>query len=555
MSIKQKLTSFLGFMKGETVGGIIAAVVAMPQALAFGVATGFGAMAGMWGAVILSITAGILGSNIPVISGPTGPCTIALASILSSHGFGLDKAFVILFMAAIIQMLIAATKLSDIVKYIPYPVISGFMNGVGTILIIMQLNPILGHPISSTVIDTLKSLPEAVSGINYAALGLGVLTLVICFAIPARLNRYIPAQLAALIIGTAVSVIWHFDVERISQISLVLPSLQFPHITAGIVKEFFPYALIFAIVASSESLLTGLVADSLTKTTGSSKRLLASQGAGNLLCALTGSLSGAAATMRTAAAIKNGAVSRWSTIISGLVLLVILLKFGKLASEIPLAVLAGILIKIGYDIIDTKFLKVIKFAPRDDLYVLAIVFLLTVFYNLIFAVASGIILASLLYAKRCADRANLGVKDISDRDIMKYEAALEKSSHHKIRVVHINGQFFFGSATRIISHFDEMLGTKYLILNYESADTLDISAVFALEDIIVRLQAQKIEVMLVITSDRVAEQLKNLKISEQIGEDRVFYDEKAAVEHAKNLLKSKAKARSKGHFPFWHIHH
>ena len=555
MSAKQKITSFLNFMKGETVGGIIAAVVAMPQALAFGVATGFGAMAGMWGAVILSITAGIIGSNIPVISGPTGPCTIALASILSSHGFGMDKAFVILFMAAIIQIIIATTKLSDIVKYVPYPVISGFMNGVGTILIIMQLNPILGHPISSTVVGTLKSLPSVLQDVNFSALVLGLLTLFICFAIPARLNRYLPAQLAALVIGTAVSVVWDFDVERISQISLVLPSLQLPDVSAAAIREFFPYALIFAIVASSESLLTGLVADSLTKTNSSSRRMLASQGAGNLLCSLTGSLSGAAATMRTAAAIKNGAVSRWSAVISGLVLLVILLKFGNLASEIPLAVLAGILIKIGYDIIDTKFLKVIKYAPRDDLYVLAIVFLLTVFYNLIFAVACGIILASLLYAKRCADRANLGVKDITDKETMQYEAALEKSSHHKIRVVHINGQFFFGSATRIISHFDEMLGTKYMILNYESADTLDISAVFALEDIIVRLLAQKIEVMLVIKSDRVAEQLKNLKITEQIGENKIFYDEKAAVSYAKNLLKSNVNAKSKGHFPFWHIHH
>lgn len=153
--------------------------------------------------------------------------------------------------------------------------------------------------------------------------------------------------------------------------------------------------------------------------------------------------------MRTAAAIKNGAVSRWSTIISGLVLLVILLKFGNLASEIPLAVLAGILIKIGYDIIDTKFLKVVKYAPKDDLYVLLIVFLLTVFYNLIFAVASGIILASLLYAKRCADQTNLGMKDISDKDIMKYDAVLEKTSRYKIRVVHINGQFFFAAQHKL----------------------------------------------------------------------------------------------------------
>ena len=555
MEIKGRIKSFITFLKGEISGGIIAAVVAMPQALAFGVATGFGAMAGMWGAILLSITAGLTGASIPLISGPTGPCTIALASILSSHGFGIQQAVLILFMAAVIQILIASTKLSDIVKYVPYPVISGFMNGVGTILIIMQLMPITGHSLQSTVIDTVTALPSAVFDINISALMLGILTLIICFAIPQRINRYFPAQLAALITGTAVSVIWDFDVERISRISLVFPSLTLPCISISAIKEYLPFALIFAIVASSESLLTGLVADSLTKTNSNSRRLLASQGAGNLICSLTGSLGGAAAAMRTAAAIKNGAVSRWAAVISGLVLLLILLKFGGLASEIPLAVLAGILIKIGYDIIDTKFLKVIKYAPRGDLYVLLIVFFLTVFYNLIFAVASGIILASLLYAKRCADTTNLGVKNIVDNDIMKYEADVEKASHHEIRVVHINGQFFFGSATRIISHFDELLGTKYLILNYESEHTLDISAVFALEDIIVRLKSQKITVMLVIKSKEVENQLKNLKISEQIGENMIFFDEKEAVSVAKKLSAGASKTKSRAHFPFWHSHH
>ena len=253
MSFVENLKIKLKIFTGDVFGGINSAIITLPQALAFGVATGFGAGAGLWGAIILCFVAGMLGPKVPLISGTTGPVAIVVASMMIALNNNLQAAVTVLIMAALLQLAASMTNLPSMVKYVPYPVISGFMNGVGTILIIMQLNPILGHPISSTVIDTIKSLPEAVSGINYAALGLGVLTLVICFAIPARLNRYIPAQLAALIIGTAVSVIWHFDVERISQISLVLPSLQFPHITAGIIKEFFPYALIFAIVASSES--------------------------------------------------------------------------------------------------------------------------------------------------------------------------------------------------------------------------------------------------------------------------------------------------------------
>ena len=206
------------------------------------------------------------------------------------------------------------------------------------------------------------------------------------------------------------------------------------------------------------------------------------------------------------------------------------------SAQIPLAVLAGILIKIGYDIIDMKFIKVLKFAPKDDLYILFLVFFLTVFYNLIFAVGAGITLAALLYAKRVADRAKLRHKKVYDTDIMQMERELEKDYKHKIRVVHIEGQFFFGSATQLISHFDDVLGTKYLIINYDGEDTLDISAVFALEDIIVRLKSQHIEPILV-SNRTVLEQLESLSIIKQIGTKNVFQDENSAILYAKTKLK------------------
>ena len=211
----------------------------------------------------------------------------------------------------------------------------------------------------------------------------------------------------------------------------------------------------------------------------------------------------------------------------------------EFVKEIPLAVLAGILIKIGYDIVDTKFLKVIKYAPKDDLYVLALVFLLTVFYNLIFAVGAGITLAALLYAKRVADKTSLEVKNIYSKEIFALEEELVHDYKYLIRVVHIDGQFFFGSATQIVSHFDEMLGTKYLILNYESNALLDISAIFALEDIIIRLQTQHIKVMLVIKNEAVLNQLRDLNITSQIGSENIFYDEKSAVTLAKTYIKNK----------------
>ena len=241
--------------------------------------------------------------------------------------------------------------------------------------------------------------------------------------------------------------------------------------------------------------------------------------------------------MRSVAALNAGATTKLCAVINPLLLIILLFKFSGFVAQIPLAVLAAILMKIGYDIIDVKLLKVLKYAPRDDLYVLVLVFLLTVFYNLIFAVGAGITLAALLYAKRVADKAHLVEKTVYDEKTMEIEKTLESDYHHKIRVVHISGQFFFGSATQLISKFEDMLGTKSLIINYESDELLDISAIFALEDIILRLQSQEIDIILVIKNEEVQKQLLNHGILKQIGKEKVFYAELEAIEYAKEQLR------------------
>lgn len=535
----ESFKNFLSNLRGDVLGGIVSAIVALPQALAFGVATGMGASAGMWGAIIMCLVAGILGTKLPMISGPTGPVAIVTASIMAAYNYEAGAIVTVLLLAAIIQTCISFTSLPSIVKYVPYPVISGFMNGVGTILILMQLNPLVGQKTMSTPLESLKHLITDFQDINTQAVFLGVLTLMTVFLIPQKINRFIPSQIIALVLCTFISIKAGFQVDKIADVSINLPHPVLPEINFDVLKLTLPFALTLAVVCSSESMLTALVADSLTREKSSPKRLLLSQGIGNILCAMTGSMSGSAATMRTVAAINTGASTKFAAVVNPLFLIIVLMTCAEFVKEIPLAVLAGILIKIGYDIVDTKFLKVIKYAPKDDLYVLALVFLLTVFYNLIFAVGAGITLAALLYAKRVADKTSLEVKNIYSKEIFALEEELVHDYKYLIRVVHIDGQFFFGSATQIVSHFDEMLGTKYLILNYESNALLDISAIFALEDIIIRLQTQHIKVMLVIKNEAVLNQLRDLNITSQIGSENIFYDEKSAVTLAKTYIKNK----------------
>lgn len=537
MNFKERLQIF----SGDILGGLNAAIITLPQALAFGVATGFGASAGIWGAIILCFVAGELGTKVPMISGVTGPVAIVIASVMHALNQNFDTVVFIIFMAGILQILLSLTKLPEIVKYVPYPVISGFMNGVGVIIIIMQLNPLFGLKSCSNTIESLENLVKTGASLNPQALAIGAIALLIVFGFPKKWNKYVPSQILALILCTFISIKMGLNIERISQISVSLPSIHIPHTNLHDFIAYFHYSIILAIIFSSESLLTGLVCTSVTKVQVPPKRLLASQGIGNICCALTGNLAGSAATMRTVAALKTGATTRLAAVVTSLILVLLIYQFSGFVAKIPLSVLAAILIKIGYDIIDTKFLKVLKLAPKDDLYVLGLVFMLTVFYNLIVAVGAGITLSALLYAKRVADKAKLVDKIIYDKDIMKIEKLLEHDSHHKIRVVHISGAFFFGSATQLISKFDEFLGTRYLIIVYDGDDTLDISAVFALEDIILRLKSQHIKVLMVIQNEAVKNQLEQYEITKQI--KGVYTSEIDAINHAKALFKKKVKKK------------
>ena len=527
-----KIFNKILYHKGDLFGAIIAGIIAFPQALAFGVASGFGAIAGLWGAIILSLTTGFLGENLPLVSGPTAPVAIVLASAYTFISGDISKLILILVMASMLQIIISLTSIPNLIKYVPYPVISGFLSGIGAIIIILQFPVLIGTIAKSSTLETLLHAGQILNNFDINSTILGLSTLFILFFTPKFISKIIPTQLFALIIMTAITYYFNIDVEKISAITATLPQLYLPKLNLEVLYSTFPIALTLAFVASNESLLTGVILDSLTKKKHNSKKLILMQGLGNFICAITGSMLGSAATMRSVAAVKNGAITKLTTILSALFLALVFFKCNWFISQIPICVLAAILIKIGLDIIDFKVFKILNFAPKDDLAVLFAVLFLTIFYNLIFAIAVGIVLSSLLYAKRTADTTV--IKEKENVDIYSdYEISIEQKSHYKIRILHLDGHFFFGSISQIVSHFDEMLETEYIILTYDSKTQLDMSAIFALEDIIVRLQSQNIKLLLVITREDV---YKNITIMEtiinQIGKNSLFDNEKDAIDTA-----------------------
>ena len=534
-----KNNEFVKNIFNDFVGGITSGIIAIPLALAFGVASGLGALAGLYGAIILCFVAAIFGGAKPQISGPTGPMTVVVAAAITQYPHNPEIIFTIIFLAGIIQVILSMLNVAGMVKYVPYPVISGFMSGIGVIIILLQLNPLFGAEVIGSPVKSLFSYVGNIGDYNLQSTFLGILTLIIVFFTPKKIHKILPAPLIALVAGTLINVIFKFNVDVIGEISSTLPHLVVKPVDFIKLGEYLPLALTLGIIGAVDSLLTALVIDSLTKERHNPDKVMLGQGIGNAIAGLFGGIIGAGATMRTVVNIKSGGKTKLSGIIHAVFLAALLLGAAPLVKNVPMAVLAGILIKVAYDIIDIKFIRVIKYAPKYDLYVMILVFLLTVFDDLIFAVGAGITLSALLFARQVSKETKVQVKKIQDKEITEMESEIEHVSHHQIHVIHIQGVFFFGSINQVISRIEELIGTKYFILNFESIPLLDISAVFALEDIIARFKSQDIKVLMVLKCKDLENQLKSLGIIDEIQESNIFYDELEAIENAKKHLKLK----------------
>jgi len=512
-------------LKGDIYGGITAGIVALPLALAFGVASGMGAKAGLYGAIFLGFFAALFGGTKTQVSGPTGPMTVVMASIVVATKGDIPTIVMIVFLAGIFQIILGIIKVGGLIKYIPYPVVSGFMTGIGVIIIILQINPALGSAVKGSPIMTVLGLANTLSNINTHALITFLLTLVILYLTPNRISKILPTPLLALLILTPLSLYFTFDLQRIGEIPQGLPKIYIPKIDLHMITISFTFALSLAVLGAIDSLLTSLVADSITRTRHDSNKELIGQGIGNALAGLFGGIPGAGATMRTVINVKTGGNSRLSGMIHAVFLLIILLGFGKYASYIPMAVLAGILIKVGVDIIDYKFLKLIKIAPKADVLVMFTVFALTVFIDLIVAVGVGLVLASVMLTYRMAKQFNVEITN-------NIETEVGSEFQNGIRIVNIDGPFFFGSASQIVDRGNDLLDTKVVLFDCSKVPFIDSSAVFALEDMFLNLNDQKIKVI-IYANEKIINMMKNLGITNVIPEKHLFSDYDAAMKHAK----------------------
>ena len=479
-------------IRGDIYGGVTAGVVALPLALAMGVASGLGPIAGLYGAIFVGFFAALFGGTEPQISGPTGPMTVVCAGLAASIAAHPDLMgntsliFTAIMLAGLFQIVLGVFKLGEYIRLVPYPVISGFMSGIGGIIIILQISPMLGHDAPAGTLDALFYTPTALSDINFNALIIGALSLIIALKWPGKLGKFVPGALAALIIGTLMSLLLG-GAPILGEIPSGLPSIHMPTFDSVSFLIIAEAAFVLALLGSIDSLLTSLVADNMTRTRHESNKELIGQGIGNMFAGLFGGAPGAGATMRTVVNIRTGGRTRVSGMIHALVLLAVVLGLSTYASFIPNAVLAGILIKVGLDIIDWSYIKNAHRGPRWDLALMVIVVGLTIFVDLITAVGVGVVLASIAFVKQVAHDQMERLRDIHSvrHDASPREIEILDELGDKVTVFDFGGPMSFGAAADLGHHARSQLegGAQAIILDFERVPFLDVSAALAIETV------------------------------------------------------------------------
>ena len=539
----------LDTFRGDLFGGVTSAVVALPVALAFGVVTGLGAEAGLYGAIGVGFFAAVFGGTRTQISGPTGPMTIAMAVVIATHAATPGEAFAVVVLGGLMQVLLGALRMGRFVVYTPYVVISGFMSGVGIIIMLMQILPFLGlPPVSGGPVGVLQALPGALGNINPRAVALGSVALGVAVLWPRRLARYLPGLLVALLAGTVLSVTWLSDVSVIGAVPSGLPGIQVDWPGLGFLPGALKPALILALLGSVDSLLTSLVADSLSGTRHNPDRELVGQGIGNMVAGVFGGLPGAGATMGTVTNIRAGGTTRVSGATCALLVLGLVLGLGQLVEPVPHAVLAGIVIRVGWDIVDWPLITRINRIRRAHLIVMVLTLGLTVFVDLVTAVAFGMIAAGMVHARQLESLELDSVVSVPILDHVFFaghpEARAMDLYSARVGVLRLKGNFTVASSQKLYGVIGEDLKDhEVVIFDFTEAVHIDDSAAMTISRLIITAGKQDTQCIAMGLSGSVARTLHALDTLRDLPDGHVVETMDEAREVALALVKPPAESR------------
>ena len=529
-------------LRGDFYGGLVAAVVALPLALAFGVTSGLGAIAGLYGAIFVGFFAALFGGTPAQASGPTGPMTVVMAAIILKFADEPALAFTAVILGGGFQIIFGLMGFGRYITLVPYPVISGFMSGIGGIILILQIAPFLGLKAASSVIDNLRAMPEFFASFSLPAVLIGSLTLAIVYLTPPSIGKRLPPVLLALIVGTVVGNAFFPSLPVIGNIPTGFPTPIWPVMHTDALLLMVEDALVLALLGTIDSLLTSLVCDNMTRTQHDSNRELVGQGIGNMVSGFFGGIPGAGATMRSVANIRTGGRTPLSGMCMAIILLGTLLGLGPLAERIPLAVLAGLLIKVGFDIIDWRFLKHMVQAPRTEVLVMIVVLLVTVLVDLITAVGIGVVLASVMFVKRMADLELESLRVITgssqETPLSQEEQRILDRNADRLIMIHVNGPMSFGSAKDMIRRLESIKGFNQfscVILDLTDVPAIDGTAALAIEDMLVMVKDHGQHLFFVGMRPPVVRVLAGLAVLEQVQPGHRYALRLDALRHAARL--------------------
>lgn len=532
--------------RGDLFGGVSAAIVALPLALAFGVSSGAGAIAGLYGAIFVGFFAALFGGTAAQVSGPTGPMTVVITSVITAliaryPDTGLAMAFTVVVLGGLFQILLGLLRLGQYITFMPYTVISGFMSGIGVIIIVIQLPPLLGQTATGGVLKILEQLPAYWQQVNIGALGLGLLTFALSSLTPRRISRIVPAPLLALIFGTLISVLfWATNaLPRIGSIPTGFPELQLPTLASSELLVMLRYGVMLGFLGAIDSLLTSLVADNITQTQHDSDKELIGQGIGNIISGLMGGLPGAGATMRTVMNIQAGGRTPLAAMIHALVLVVVIFGAGSLTAAIPHTVLAGLLLKVGIDIIDWSFIKRSPSLSSRGTAIMYLVLFLTVFVDLVTAVVVGAFIANLLTIKRLTDIQSGQMQAITSAHQASHLSPLEQSLIEQldghVLLFQLGGPLSFGAAKTLTKRIALFPDYQTLILDLTDVPTIGITATLAIETIVKDAFSHNRYVWIVVSPGPVQARIAKLKL-ERLKHVSFAYERSQAMEGALSVL-------------------